>query len=363
MSKNLDLHKAKRAKKDEFYTQREDIERELHHYKGHFKGKVVYCNCDDPRMSEFFKFFSKQFEEYGLKKLIATCYKNQEPDLFSSHNCEQAIYLEYDGDQDGNARPDPDEIKVKHLFGDGDFRSEECINLLKQADIVVTNPPFSLFRKYVAHLMNHNKKFLIIGHQTAIQYKEIFPLIQDNRMWLGVNALRWFAIPGHYPLTSSNYKIEDGVQLIKANGIKWFTNLDHPKLHDELILDKRYSPQAYPHYDNYNAIHVAKTLDIPMDWGGVMGVPITFMDKFNPDQFEILGLAGKSGFGLSSHKVYDKYREVRQDGTATGSSGKKTNGNPVMRGMPVRNNYYVHPNTGDVVHSLYTRIFIRNKQL
>ncbi len=182
---NLNLHAAKRGKKDEFYTQLTDIENELYHYRYHFKDKVVYCNCDDPRVSNFFRFFSKQFEFYELKKLITTCYKNQQPDLFSSHDSERAVYLEYEGDQDGNNRPDSHEINVRHLQGDGDFRSQECIELLKQADIVVTNPPFSLFREYVAQLMKYDKKFLIIGHQNVITYKEIFPLIKDNKIWLG----------------------------------------------------------------------------------------------------------------------------------------------------------------------------------
>ncbi len=269
MAQNVNLHGAKSAKKDEFYTQLRDIENEVRHYKDHFRGKVVYCNCDDPRVSNFFDFFSKQFEFYGLKKLITTCYKNQQPDLFSTHDSERAVYLEYEGDQDGNARPDLHEIAVKPLQGDGDFRSMECIELLKQADIVVTNPPFSLFREYVAQLMKYDKKFLIVGHQNAITYKGIFPLIKENGIWLGVNALREFAIPSHYPLTSKYFRIkEDGVRVIKANGVKWFTNLPHRKRNEELILYKKYSPEEYPHYDNYDAIEVSKTKDIPKNWGG-----------------------------------------------------------------------------------------------
>jgi len=202
------------------------------------------------------------------KKLITTCYKNQQPDLFSRYDSERAIYLEYLGDQDGNRRPDPHEIAVKHLQGDGDFQSPECIELLKQADIVVTNPPFSMFRKYVAQLMKYDKKFLIIGHQNAITYKEIFPLIKESRIWLGVNALREFAIPSHYPLTSKSYRIkEDGVRVIKANGVKWFTNLPHKKRNEELILYKKYSPEQYPHYENYDAINIDKVMNIPENWG------------------------------------------------------------------------------------------------
>ena len=291
MAQNLNLHAAKRGKKDEFYTQLTDIENELYHYRYHFKDKVVYCNCDDPRVSNFFRFFSKQFEFYELKKLITTCYKNQQPDLFSSHDSERAVYLEYEGDQDGNNRPDSHEINVRHLHGDGDFRSAECIALLKEADIVVTNPPFSLFREYVAQLIKHDKKFLIIGHQNAITYKEIFPLIKENRVWLGVHNPLEFAIPEHYPLTSKSYRIDQhGTRIIKANGVKWFTNLPHTKRNERLILYRQYSPEEYPHYDNYDAIEVSRTKDIPEDWSGAMGVPITFLDKYNPDQFEIIDI-------------------------------------------------------------------------
>ncbi len=290
MAKNINLQSAKRGKNDEFYTQLSDIENELRHYKDHFRDKVVYCNCDDPRVSNFFTFFSKQFEWYGLKKLIATCYKNQQPDLFSSHDSEQAVYLEYNGDQDGNRRPDPHEIEVKPLQGDGDFRSPECIELLKQSDIVVTNPPFSLFRKYVAQLIEYDKKFLIIGPRNAITYKEIFPLIKENKLWLGFgfnagNAYFKTNHPDHF--TSSVYNPETG--LVKFRNVVWFTNLSHKKRNEELILYKKYSPEEYPHYDNYDAIEVSKTMEIPEDWAGVMGVPITFLDKYNPEQFEILG--------------------------------------------------------------------------
>ena len=288
MAQNLNLHAAKRGKKDEFYTQLRDIENELRHYRHHFKDKVVYCNCDDPRVSNFFDFFSKQFEFYGLKKLIATCYKNQQPDLFSSHDSERAVYLEYLGDQDGNRRPDPHEIAVNILQGDGDFRSPECMELLKQADIVVTNPPFSLFREYVAQLMEYDKKFLIIGHQNAITYKEIFPLIKENKIWLGYG---FKGGAGHFISRYEDYATATDRKegMIRVSGVHWFTNLPHKKRHEELILYKQYSPEEYPHYDNYDAIEVSKTKEIPEDWAGVMGVPITFLDKYNPDQFEILG--------------------------------------------------------------------------
>ena len=281
-SANKNLHQAKNAKKDEFYTQLTDIENELKHYKAHFKNKVVYCNCDDPRMSNFFHYFSYNFEDLGLKKLVTTCYQNQNRDLFSKHDAERAIYLEYHGDQNKNRVPDIDEIGVQYLKGDGDFRSEESIALLQQADIVVTNPPFSLFSEYVAQLIAHNKKFVIIGNVNAITYKEVFPLIKDNKIWLGYNCLRFFKKP-------------DGSMYETARSY-WYTNLDIAKRHEDLILYKPYTSEAYPKYDNYDAINVDKTKEIPMDYAGAMGVPITFLDKYNPEQFEILGLSASAGY-------------------------------------------------------------------
>ncbi|MBQ6046900.1 MAG: adenine-specific methyltransferase EcoRI family protein [Bacteroidales bacterium] len=286
---NKNLNAAKTAKKDEFYTQLVDIENELRHYKDHFKGKTVLCNCDDPRVSNFFHYFSYNFEQLGLKRLITTCYKNQDRDLFSQHDSERAIWLEYNGDKNGNRVPDPEEIGINYLQGDGDFRSPECIELLKQADIVVTNPPFSLFREYVAQLIEYDKKFIIIGHQNNISYKEIFPLIKNNKIWLGYG---FKGGAGHFisnyedVATASDHK----VGMIRVSGVTWFTNLEIPKRNEELILYKRYSPEEYPKYDNYDAINVNKTSDIPIDYDGVMGVPITFLDKYNPEQFEIIGL-------------------------------------------------------------------------
>ena len=294
MNQNRNLHAAKREKKDEFYTQLSDIQSELAYYKVHFKDKIVYCNCDDPRVSNFFKYFSLNFEYLGLKKLIATCYKNQQPDLFSQHDSEKAIYLEYEGDQDGNRRPDTHEITVKHLQGDGDFHSTECIELLKEADIVVTNPPFSLFREYVAQLIEYDKKFLIIGNMNASSYKEIFPLIKENLMWYGPSISsgdREFGVPDNYPITAASHRIDEhGNKYIRVKGVRWFTNLPHEKRNQEMILDKEYSPDEYPKYDNYDAIEVSKTKNIPKDWSGPMGVPISFLDKYNPEQFEILGM-------------------------------------------------------------------------
>ena len=286
---NTTLTAAKAAKKDEFYTQLSDIERELVHYKEHFCGKTVLCNCDDPRVSNFFKYFTLKFNDLGLKRVIATCYKSQDVDLFSMNASEQAVYQIYDGDKDGNNMPDASEIEVRPLKEDGDFRSAECIELLKQADIVVTNPPFSLFREYVAQLIKYDKKFVIVGHQNAITYKEIFPLIKDNKLWLGYG---FKGGAGHFyskyedVATAGDHR--EG--MIRVSGVTWFTNLDIEKKHEELILYKRYTPEEYPTYDNYDAINVNKTSDIPCDYEGVMGVPITFLDKYNPDQFEIVGL-------------------------------------------------------------------------
>ncbi len=297
MSGNKSLHAANRAKNDEFYTELADIDKELRHYKHHFKNKTVYCNCDDPRVSNFFHYFSHNFETLGLKKLMATCYKSQAADLFSQNDSKQAVYLIYEGDKNGNRVPDPSEIQVLPLQGDGDFRSEECIALLKQADIVVTNPPFSLFREYVAQLVEYGKKFLIIGNKNAITYKEIFPLIKDDKMWLGVTPMgtdMLFGVPEHYAETlvqtkksGSSYRIIDGEVKARAQAC-WFTNLDHDKRHEELILYKRYTSEEYPHYDNYDAVDVSKVAEIPCDFDGAMGVPITFLDKYNPEQFEII---------------------------------------------------------------------------
>ncbi len=286
---NSTLHQARNAKKDEFYTQLEDINNELKHYREHFRGKTVLCNCDDPRVSNFFVYFAYNFEFLGLKKLITTCYKNQERDLFSTGECERAIYLVYEGDKNGNHYPDPEEIGIHYLQGDGDFRSRECIELLEEADIVVTNPPFSLFREYVAQLIEYDKKFLIIGHQNAITYKEIFPLIMQNRLWLGYGFKGGAA---HFISRYSDHATAGDHKegMIRVSGVTWFTNLEIRKRHEDLILFRRYSPEEYPKYDNYDAINVDKTADIPCDYDGVMGVPITFLDKYNPEQFEILGI-------------------------------------------------------------------------
>jgi hypothetical protein len=291
---NQTLHIAKSAKKDEFYTQLSDIESELKHYEKHFKDKVVFCNCDDPRNSNFFNYFAYNFEKLGLKKLITTCYKNQETDLFIQEEAEKAVFLEYYGDKNGNKIPDAEEIGVIPLKGDGDFRSKESIDLLKQADIVVTNPPFSLFREYVDQLVKYDKKFLIIGNINAITYKEIFKLIKENKAWLGINmgrGISGFIVPDHYELYGTETSIDSfGNRIISPNNCLWLTNLDTFKRHEDIVLTKKYygNEIEYPHFDNYDAINVNKTQDIPMDFDGVMGVPITFLHKYNPEQFELI---------------------------------------------------------------------------
>jgi hypothetical protein len=287
---NRSLHAAKATKQDEFYTQLSDIEKELRHYTKHFKGKTVLCNCDDPKVSNFFHYFSHNFEKLRLKKLITTCYKNCDADLFSRNTAESGVYLEYDGDKNDNRVPDPDEIGIHNLKGDGDFRSAECVKLLDQADIVVTNPPFSLFREFVEQLVAKKKKFVIIGNQNAISYKEVFGLIKENKMWVGYTHPVAFEVPDHYAMRQvRSWRDEAGRNWRSLGNACWFTNLDIKKRHEELITVKQYDPEAYPDYDNYNAIEVSRYKDIPGDYEGVMGVPVTFLDYYNPDQFEIVG--------------------------------------------------------------------------
>lgn len=311
MAKNRNLHQAQTAKKDEFYTQLADIENELSHYRDHFRGKTILCNCDDPRISNFFNFFALNFEFLGLKRLITTCYKSQQRDLFSRNDSERAIWLEYNGDLNGNRVPDPEEIGIHYLEGDGDFRSDECIELLKQADIVCTNPPFSLFREYIGQLVEYEKQFLIIGNMNALTYKEVFPLFRDNLVWYGPSISsgdREFGVPDSYPLNAAGFRVdEDGKKFIRVKGIRWFTNIDHKKRHEELVLYKTYNPDEYPRYDNYNAIEVSKTVDIPKDYAGWMGVPISFLDKYCPEQFEIIGMAKRgAGDPALKSRVYTK---------------------------------------------------------
>lgn len=306
-----DLAAAKLDKKDEFYTQLTDIEKEMRYYRKHFKDKTILCNCDDPFESNFFKYFVLNFNRLGLKKLIATCYAgspiaNQQLSLFdvvgateeNANKPYKAIVTKvYDKTGDGGVDMfdvaelfKAGENELAELMGDGDFRSEECLELLREADIVVTNPPFSLFREYVNTLIDNNKQFIIIGNVNAIAYKEIFPLLKDDKMWIGASIHsgdRAFYVPDDYPMKASGCGVdEDGRRFIRVKGVRWYTNLDMKLRHDELILVRKYTPEEYPKYENFDAIEVSKTADIPCDYAGIMGVPITFMDKYCPDQFK-----------------------------------------------------------------------------
>lgn len=313
-SDNVNLATAKMAKKDEFYTQLTDIEKELRYYKKHFKDKTVFCNCDDPFESNFFKYFVLNFNRLGLKKLIATCYTgspiaNKQLSLFdilgeseetTNKPYKAVVTIVYDKTGDGGV----DMLDVAELFksrenhltelkGDGDFRSPECLALLDESDIVVTNPPFSLFKEYVSTLVERSKSFIIIGNMNAITYKEIFPLLKDNKMWIGPSIHsgdRKFYVPDDYPLNASGCGVDDdGRRYIRVKGVRWYTNLDIKQRHESLILVKRYDPSLYPKYETFDAIDVKSVSDIPCDYDGVMGVPKNFMDVYNPDQFEVLG--------------------------------------------------------------------------
>ncbi|HDO5801237.1 TPA: adenine-specific methyltransferase EcoRI family protein, partial [Salmonella enterica subsp. enterica serovar Typhimurium] len=310
---NKSLSRAQKAKNDEFYTQLSDIENELKHYREHFRGKIVYCNCDDPYESNFFKYFAYNFNHLGLKKLIATSYSlspvsGRQLSLFGQREGEYSFVIEINEINDVGNKGTIDSTDVEYLLknskrvsrklkGDdkycaGDFRSKECINLLKKSDIVVTNPPFSLFREYVAQLIEYDKKFLIIGSKNAVTYKEIFPLIRNDILWFGhgfMDGNAFFKVPVNSFREFSTGVYDEGSGMVKFRNVSWFTNLDHKKRHEEIILFKKYIPEEYPAYDNYNAIEVSKIADIPADYDGVMGVPITFLDKHNPEQFEIIG--------------------------------------------------------------------------
>lgn len=329
---NSQLSAAKKAKNDEFYTRMTDIEHELVHYRDHFKGKVVLCNCDDPFESNFFKYFALNFNPLGLKKLIATCYSGSpiaggeyQPSLFDDdvdentgrHRRAYKAVVNVFRDTTGDGGLDMDDIRnlldsgeneLTELHGDGtygagDFRSKECLELLDEADIVVTNPPFSLFREYVVTLMDYDKKFVIVGNQNAITYKEAFPLLRDDRLWLGYNKVKEFVVPSaDHPERGNIVTDGKGGLIAKFGNICWYTNLDIKKRHEDLLLYRRYKedPSRYPKYDNYDAIEVSKVKDIPEDYWGVMGVPITFMDSYNPEQFEIIGCSESEGRGFSN---------------------------------------------------------------
>ncbi len=311
MRKNKNLHNARNNKNDEFYTGLSDIEKELGHYEAHFKGKAVYCNCDDPRISNFFHYFSHNFDRLGLKRLIGSCYKSRTPDIFGLGDSESAVYLDYHGTKNDNGVPDRDDIGIRHLAGDGDFRNKESIALLEQADIVVTNPPFSLFREYMAQLIDYDKKFLIIGNQNAVCYKEIFPLLKENKVWLGH---RYGGMDFHVPDHNSVPNDRLGTKTQSFGNICWFTNLENDKKNERLPLFRLYNETDYPKYDNYDAINVDRVNDIPVDYTGPMGVPITFMNKHNPDQFEIIGQGQGNLYreltskGLSQKFVDDYYK-------------------------------------------------------
>ena len=381
---NKNLNAAKVAKKDEFYTQLSDIERELQHYWQHFRGKVVLCNCDDPYESNYFKYFALRFNQLGLKKLICTCYNgspvtgNELAIHFDGFDDDEPKKIAYKveitevKDENGDGAVDLSDVQyllkndknVLSILKTGDFRSQECIELLKEADIVVTNPPFSLFREYIGQLMKYQKKFLIIGNMNSITCKEIFPYVQNNKMWIGPSISsgdRKFYVPDDYPLNAAGCGVDsDGKRFIRVKGVRWFTNLDHNKRHEDLDLVCRYSKDEYPTFDNFDAIEVGKTSDIPYDYDGIMGVPITFLDKYNPGQFEILGLTQIGCHDLCPDtKRYNDYKEItRATDKPTGSSGGKTNENAVLCGQGNKKTYYLGPN-GEVVHSAYKRIFIR----
>ena len=393
MAKNSSLSAAKLQKNDEFYTQLSDIEKELRHYRQHFKNKVVLCNCDDPFESNFFKYFVLNFNRLGLKKLIATCYAtspilgsqlkyhidNNGQMTFSfgdeisddgvKHPYKAIITKVYDKTGDGGV----DMLDVAELFksgenelielsGDGDFRSLECIELLNEVDVVVTNPPFSLFREYVAQLISYDKKFIVIGNINAVKYADIFPLIQANKLWsgMGFNITMEFLMSDDYELKGKAYVDENGKKHGYVPGIAWFTNLDLKKRHDNLILVKRYNPEEYPRFDNYNAIEVSKVKNIPCDYAGVMGVPITFLSDYNPEQFELLGVSSAmvNDDSLNIKKDYSKYIGYKQNGERNGRTGSTFGNAPVVEKDDGKAIYYEL--NGRRVQATYARLFIRN---
>lgn len=368
--RNLDA--AKTAKKDEFYTQLTDIERELQHYWPHFRDKVVLCNCDDPYESNFFKYFALRFNQLGLKKLICTCYNGSpvqgnelllrfEPWDDEAEIKKKAYKVEITEVKDMNGDGAVDLSDVRYLLQNdknvlstlqtGDFRDPECIELLKQADIVVTNPPFSLFREYLRQLMEYEKKFIIVGHQNAITYKEVFPLLKDNKVWLGYGfkggAAHFFS-PYEDVATAGDHKKD----MIRVSGVNWFTNIEIAKRNEEIDLVCKYSPGEYPTYDNYDAIEVCKTADIPCDYDGLMGVPITFMDKYNPNQFEIVTL----GIGEGNFTPKKKYEKFRNPETKEFISDKRD----FLLYVRKPNGKYL-TSEGYRLDKVYARIIIRNK--
>jgi len=399
---NKNLINAKRVKNDEFYTQYGDIQKEIEAYLDYnpnvFRGKVVYCNCDDPFESNFFRYFVLNFNKLGLKQLITTSYKpspvaNTQLRLFGDDETlakakgrpkiNANIFIinevhDINGDGEFNLKDVAMQLKTnKHnewtpLEGDGDFRSPECVKLLEQSDIVVTNPPFSLFREYIKQLFDYNKKFVIIGNMNAITYKEVFPKIKENKMWLGAtnfNTGMYFKVPESFTYAET-YKFErerNGEKVNRVPGVCWFTSLDHGRRHQPLPLMtktdivKFSTKKPFEKYDNYNAIEVSFVKNIPGDYDGVMGVPISFLDKYNPGQFEILGATQRSCHDeVPDTKKYDDYWEVRKNGKKTGSSGGKTNENANLVGNDGEKNYFIN-SKGRIIQSAYQRIFIRHK--
>ena len=379
---NTDLANAKAAKKDEFYTSLGDIEAEMRYYEPHFRGKTILCNCDDPYESNFFKYFAMNFNYLGLKKLIATCYNGSPvadtelllfPEEYTTDKKARKIVITEVQDNNGDGAIDLADVEwlirneknvLTELNGNGDFRSDECVELLKEADIVVTNPPFSLFREYLAQLIQYNKQFIIIGNINAVSSKETFQLIEDNRAWLGASIHsgdREFRVPDDYPLNAAGQRMDEkGIKYIRVKGVRWFTNLDYPQRHENLELYKKYNPEEYPKYDNYDAINVGVTNEIPKDYFEPMGVPITFLDKYNPSQFEILGLTQIGCHDkLPDTRRYNDYKEYLTSGDVeTGASGGKTNENAVLLGKGSKKTYYKNAE-GRMVHSEYKRLLIR----
>jgi hypothetical protein len=382
-----DLHKANRNKKDEFYTTYDVIQAELNYYTDKFKDKTVLCNCDNPLESNFCKFFLTNFNFLNLKRLICTSYSGspvigKQMSLFDENdqpvNDQHGYVMDINHVPIANGRgiteQDIDRLLhqknvVKKLKGNGDFRSVECINYLKQADIVVTNEPFSLFREYIQQLIDYNKKFLIIGNINAIKYKKTFPLFLNNQVWLGASIHsgdREFKVPDDYPLKAANSRVDEtGNKYIRVKGVRWITNLKYKQRHEGIPLYKKYNPAEYPKYDNYDAIEVSKTADIPMDYPGVMGVPITFIDKYNPDQFELLGMT--SGRREFSKKAWPTKRYI--NAIQHKSNGKEVNGININTSAALRvddpkgHTFYTADNLEGKVVMLYTRFLIRNKKV
>ena len=392
MAGSTTLKAAKKAKNDEFYTQLTDIEKEMRYYKKHFIGKTIFCNCDDPFESNFFKYFVLNFNSLKLKKVIATCYAtspimgtklkyytnsdgqlsflplNSQDDCFNEKKPYKAIITSvYDKTGDGGI----DMLDVAELFksgenklvelkGDGDFRSPECLDLLQEADIVVTNPPFSLFREYINLLVDYKKKFIIVGNKNAVTYKEVFPLIMSNKIWIGVRNMNsdfWLYVPEGQPYE----KIDEAGNYLKHIMACWFTNLDIKKRHENMILVNRYSPECYATYDNYAAINVDKVQDIPCDYAGLMGVPITFLDKYSPEQFEIHGITLGNTVDYDMTTIYKNAVQHNKDGSTQGGSKVNTRAAILVKEKPEGTVYYTADNADGYLLSIYPRILIRNK--